>query len=130
MPILIILSWHHVYAFLHFLRWLSLIGKTTLLDAIAGYKTDGHLIGDVKVNGLPKNDKIWRSIAGYCEQTDLHNPSMTVRESLIFAARLRLRPFSLDDNKKVAFATKIMTLLELDEFADMLVGDEGKCRNL
>jgi len=51
---------------------------------------------------------------------------MTVRESLLFAARMRLRPFSLADSKKSAFATKIMNLLELDEFADMLVGDEGK----
>lgn len=105
----------------------SFIGKTTLLDAIAGYKTDGHLFGDIQVNGLPKKDEIWRSIAGYCEQVDLHNPSMTVRESLIFAARTRLRPFSMADEKKVAFATKIMRLLDLDvEFADMLVGDEGK----
>ena len=101
-------------------------GKTTLLDAIAGYKTGGHLFGDIQVNGLPKNDGIWRSIAGYCEQTDLHSPSMTVRESLIFAARTRLRPFSLADEKKVQFAMKIMDLLELDDFADMLVGDEGK----
>lgn len=100
-------------------------GKTTLLDAIAGYKTSGHLSGDIKVNGVPKNDEIWRSIAGYCEQVDLHNPSMTVRESLIFAARMRLRPFSLADDKKVHFATKILHLLELDDFADMLVGDEA-----
>ncbi|KAL7550698.1 hypothetical protein ACHAWF_013918 [Thalassiosira exigua] len=105
-------------------------GKTTLLDAIAGYKTDGHLSGDVNVNGVPKNDEIWRSIAGYCEQVDLHNPSMTVRESLIFAARMRLRPFSLADDKKVAFATKIMTLLELDEYSDMLVGDEASGEGL
>ncbi|KAL7497070.1 hypothetical protein ACHAWT_008446 [Skeletonema menzelii] len=100
-------------------------GKTTLLDAIAGYKTSGHLSGDIKVNGIAKDDGIWRSIAGYCEQVDLHNPSMTVIESLIFAARMRLRPFSLEDYKKVAFATNIMKLLELEDYADMLVGDEA-----
>ena len=102
-----------------------LSGKTTLLDAIAGYKTSGHLSGDIKVNGIAKDDGIWRSIAGYCEQVDLHNPSMTVIESLIFAARMRLRPFSLEDYKKVAFATNIMKLLELEDYADMLVGDEA-----
>lgn len=105
-------------------------GKSTLLDCIAGYKTDGHLFGDIKVNGLEKNDEIWRSIAGYCEQVDLHNPSLTVMESLIFAARMRLRPFSLADYKKVAFATNIMKLLELEEFADMLVGDEASGQGL
>lgn len=70
------------------------------------------------------------SISGYCEQSDLHNPSMTVHESLIFAARMRLRPFSLADDKKVAFANIIMNLLELDEFADMLVGDEASGEGL
>ena len=85
-------------------------------------------MGEIKVNGLPKNDEIWRSVAGYCEQVDLHNPSVTVRESLIFATRTRLRPFTLADEKKVAFATKIMELLELNDYADMLVGDEGKVR--
>ena len=106
------------------------IGKTTLLDCIAGYKTSGHLMGQIiiMVNGLSKskNDEIWRSIAGYCEQVDLHNPAMTVLESLIFAVRTRLRPFTLADEKKVAFATQLVTLLELDEYANMLVGDEGK----
>ena len=62
-------------------------GKTTLLDCISGYKTSGHLNGDIQVNGVPKNDEIWRSIAGYCEQVDLHNSAMTVRESLIFAGK-------------------------------------------
>jgi len=97
---------------------------------VAGYKTSGYLNGDIQVNGLPKNDEIWRSIAAYCEQVDLHNSAMTVRESLIFAARARLRPFSLADEKKVAFATKIMNLLELDEYADMLVGDEANGEGL
>ena len=35
-----------------------LSGKTTLLDAIAGYKTSGHLSGDIKVNGIAKDDDI------------------------------------------------------------------------
>ena len=82
------------------------------------------------MNGVPKNDSIWKSIAGYCEQVDLHNPAMSVRESLIFAARARLRPFSLPDHKKISFAMKIMNLLALDDFADMLVGDESSGEGL
>lgn len=82
------------------------------------------------MNGVPKDDSIWKSIAGYCEQVDLHNPAMSVRESLIFAARARLRPFSLPDHKKISFAMKIMNLLELDDFADMLVGDESSGEGL
>ena len=100
-------------------------GKTTLLDVLAGYKTGGHISGDVNINGQPKTDATWRTIAGYCEQVDLHNPSLTVRESVVFASRMRLRPFSLPDDDVVSFANQILKILELEEFADMLVGDEA-----
>lgn len=105
-------------------------GKSTLLDVLAGYKTGGHITGQININGKPKTDATWRSIAGYCEQVDLHNPAMTVRESLVFAARMRLRPFSIADEEKINFASKIIKLLELDEFADMLVGDEASGEGL
>jgi len=105
-------------------------GKSTLLDVIAGYKTGGHISGSINVNGVPKTDATWRSIAGYCEQVDAHNPAMTVRESLIFAARMRLRPFSIQDADKTVFAEEILSLLELQEFADMLVGDEASGEGL
>jgi len=105
-------------------------GKSTLLDVLAGYKTGGHISGDVRINGQPKTDATWTSIAGYCEQVDVHNMAMTVRESLVFAARLRLRPFSLPDEARLEFVTEILSLLDLGEFADMLVGDEAKGEGL
>ena len=43
-------------------------GKTTLLDVLAGYKTGGHITGDIRLNGHEKTDASWRAIAGYCEQ--------------------------------------------------------------
>lgn len=101
------------------------------MDVLAGYKTGGHILGDVRINGQPKSDAVWRSIAGYCEQVDLHNPAMTVLESLVFAARMRLRPFAeIADKAKLQFAQEILELLELDEFADMLVGDEASGEGL
>ena len=106
------------------------VGKSTLLDVIAGYKTGGHISGSVNVNGMPKTPETWRSIAGYCEQVDAHNPAMTVRESLVFAARMRLRPFTIQDTDKIAFAEEILLLLELHDFADMLVGDEARGEGL
>lgn len=100
-------------------------GKTTLLDVLAGYKTGGHIDGEISLNSAPKDDATWKLVAGYCEQTDLHNPAITVRESLMFAARMRLRPFSLAEDARVAHVEDILKLLELEEFADVLVGDEG-----
>jgi energy-coupling factor transporter ATP-binding protein EcfA2 len=55
---------------------------------------------------------------------------MTVRESLVFAARMRLRPYSIQDSAKIEFAGKIIKLLDLNEFADMLVGDEASGEGL
>eukprot|EP00565_Helicotheca_tamesis_P005194 CAMPEP_0185727222 /NCGR_PEP_ID=MMETSP1171-20130828/2966_1 /TAXON_ID=374046 /ORGANISM="Helicotheca tamensis, Strain CCMP826" /LENGTH=1454 /DNA_ID=CAMNT_0028395737 /DNA_START=41 /DNA_END=4405 /DNA_ORIENTATION=- len=100
-------------------------GKTALLDVLAGYKTGGHIMGDIKINGIPKTEKTWKSIAGYCEQTDLHNPAITLRESIIFSARLRLRPFDMPDEKKIAFADEIIQILELEDYAEVLVGKEA-----
>jgi len=38
---------------------------------------------------------------GYCQQMDTHEPNATVREALLFSARLR-QPTSVPDEEKVA----------------------------
>jgi len=65
-------------------------GKTTLMDVLAGRKTGGYIEGDIRIAGFPKNQKTFARISGYCEQSDIHSPQLTVRESLIFSAWLRL----------------------------------------
>lgn len=65
-------------------------GKTTLLnvlahrDAAAGAKVDG----DTLVNGVPQSREAFRRISSYVEQEDALIGSLTVRETLSFAARL------------------------------------------
>ena len=63
-------------------------GKTTLLDVIAGRKTGGTITGDILVNGVPKNDEVFRRLTGYVEQNDIHDPNTTVREGLLFSAKM------------------------------------------
>lgn len=65
-------------------------GKTTLMDVLAGRKTGGYIEGDIRINGYPKKQETFARIAGYCEQVDIHSPQVTVRESLIYSAWLRL----------------------------------------
>jgi ABC-type multidrug transport system ATPase subunit len=65
-------------------------GKTTLMDVLAGRKTGGYIEGDIRISGFPKDQKTFARISGYCEQSDIHSPQLTVRESLIFSAWLRL----------------------------------------
>ena len=65
-------------------------GKTTLMDVLAGRKTSGYIEGDIRISGFPKKQETFARISGYCEQTDIHSPQVTVKESLIYSAFLRL----------------------------------------
>jgi ABC-type multidrug transport system ATPase subunit len=65
-------------------------GKTTLLnvlahrDAAAGAKVDGAAL----VNGIGRSREAFRRISSYVEQEDALIGSLTVRETMSFAARL------------------------------------------
>lgn len=74
-------------------------GKTTLMDVLAGRKTGGYIEGDVRISGYPKNQETFARVSGYCEQTDIHSPQVTIRESLIYSAFLRL-PKEVTDHEK------------------------------
>ena len=65
-------------------------GKTTLLDVLAGRKTGGYIEGTIRIAGYPKKQDTFSRISGYCEQSDIHSPNLTVYESLQFCAWLRL----------------------------------------
>ena len=67
-------------------------GKTTLMDVLAGRKTGGHIDGSIMISGYSKRQETFARISGYCEQTDIHSPHVTVYESLLFSAWLRLLP--------------------------------------
>lgn len=65
-------------------------GKTTLLDVLSGRKTVGMIQGDIRVGGYPKDQETFCRVSGYCEQTDIHSPHITVEESIKHSAWLRL----------------------------------------
>lgn len=65
-------------------------GKTTLMDVLAGRKTGGHIEGTITISGYPKKQDTFARISGYCEQNDIHSPHVTVYESLLYSAWLRL----------------------------------------
>lgn len=71
-------------------------GKTTLMDVLAGRKTSGYIEGSINIAGYPKNQATFARVSGYCEQNDIHSPNVTVYESLLYSAWLRL---SADVNK-------------------------------
>lgn len=99
-------------------------GKTTLMDVLAGRKTGGYVEGDIRISGFPKKQETFARISGYCEQNDIHSPQVTVRESLIYSAFLRL-PKEVSKEEKLIFVDEVMELVELDNLKDAIVGLQG-----
>ncbi|XP_020677861.1 ABC transporter G family member 31 [Dendrobium catenatum] len=99
-------------------------GKTTLMDVLAGRKTGGLIEGNITISGYPKNQKTFARVSGYCEQNDVHSPCMTIVESLLFSAWLRLASH-IDQETKKLFVEEIMELVELNTLRGALVGLPG-----
>ncbi|KAI8381275.1 ABC-2 type transporter-domain-containing protein [Radiomyces spectabilis] len=96
-------------------------GKTTLLDVLARRKTLGKVEGNVYLNSEALMNDFER-ITGYCEQMDVHQSAVTVRESLRFSAYLR-QPAEVSTEEKNAYVEKIIHLLEMEDIADAQIGD-------
>ncbi|PFH48337.1 hypothetical protein AMATHDRAFT_65762 [Amanita thiersii Skay4041] len=98
-------------------------GKTTLLNVLAERVTTGVVTGHRFFNGqeLPPD---FQAQTGYCQQTDTHVPTQTVREALVFSARLR-QPESVPTAEKDAYAEKCLKMCGLERFADAMVGSLG-----
>ncbi|POM75483.1 ATP-binding cassette (ABC) Superfamily, partial [Phytophthora palmivora] len=96
-------------------------GKTTLMDVIAGRKTGGRIVGDIIVNGEPKNSANFSRITAYCEQMDIHSEAASIYEALVFSANLRLPPtFTKEERMNLVHET--LELLELSPIASAMVG--------
>ncbi|GMF66117.1 unnamed protein product [[Candida] boidinii] len=98
-------------------------GKTTLLNVLSQRVDMGIVTGDMLVNGKPTDSSFKRS-TGYVQQQDVHIAELTVRESLIFAARMR-RPLSVPDTEKIEYVDKVMDLLQMTDYADAIAGQPG-----
>jgi ABC-type multidrug transport system permease subunit/ABC-type multidrug transport system ATPase subunit len=98
-------------------------GKTTLLDVLAQRKTEGTVSGSMLIDGRPLPISFQRS-AGYCEQVDVHEPFVTVREALEFSALLR-QGRDVPRREKLDYVDTIIDLLELHDLANCLIGQPG-----
>lgn len=62
------------------------------------------------------------SCRSYVSQVDIHEPTQTVREALEFSALLR-QPASVSREEKIAYVDKVIDLLELNDIADAIIGN-------
>ncbi|KAI6689986.1 hypothetical protein NL676_026814, partial [Syzygium grande] len=99
-------------------------GKTTLMDVLAGRKTGGYVEGTITISGYLKKQETFARISGYCEQNDIHSPHVTVYESLLYSAWLRLPP-EVDEQTREMFIEEVMELVELNPLRQALVGLPG-----
>lgn len=99
-------------------------GKTTLLNILAGRVTTGSLSGQILVNGQ-RRSKEWKRLSAYVQQDDLLYSTLTVRETISYAARLRL-PRTLSSEKKRDLAARLISTLGLEDCADTRIGNAFK----
>ena len=86
-------------------------GKTTLMDVLAGRKTSGYIEGSISISGYPKNQATFARVNGYCEQNDIHSPNVTVYESLVYSAWLRLAKEVKQETRKACFFVQNVIVL-------------------
>ncbi|TXT15780.1 hypothetical protein VHUM_00283 [Vanrija humicola] len=103
-------------------------GKTTLLDVLATRVTMGVVTGEMLVDGFPRDVSFQRK-TGYVQQQDLHLQTSTVREALRFSAVLR-QPKSVPREEKYAYVEEVLKLLEMDAYANAVVGVPGEGLNV
>lgn len=65
-------------------------GKTSLLDVLVGRASDGEILGDIYLNSVTQNNSMIRSFSAYVKQDDRLLPHLTIKETLMFVAELKL----------------------------------------
>eukprot|EP01018_Ginkgo_biloba_P018830 Gb_38402 [translate_table: standard] len=94
-------------------------GKSTLLNALGG-RLKGKVSGTLLINGQ-RFRKPMKRMMGFITQDDILYPHLTVRETLIYAALLRL-PNTLTKHEKVQQAESIIAELGLTKCRDTIIG--------
>ncbi|KAI3836891.1 hypothetical protein MKW98_005224 [Papaver atlanticum] len=99
-------------------------GKSTLIDALAGRIDKRSLKGSVMLNDEALNTRLLKLLSAYVMQDDLLFPMLTVEETLMFSAELRL-PCLLSKSKKKARVEALIDQLGLQNAAKTIIGDES-----
>ncbi|KAJ1991185.1 hypothetical protein H4R33_001471 [Dimargaris cristalligena] len=98
-------------------------GKSTLLNALAGRLKTGKLKGQVLYNGAKRNPRLFKKQAAYVEQDDLLYPQLTVRETIQYAATLKLPSREFSKEAKARRVDEVIEWLRLSGQANTMIGD-------
>jgi ATP-binding cassette subfamily G (WHITE) protein 2 (PDR) len=88
----------------------------------------GVVSGQMLVDGRLRDTGFQRK-TGYVQQQDLHLATSTVREALTFSSVLR-QPKSTPYNEKIAYVDEVIKVLEMEAYADAIIGVPGEGAHL
>jgi len=99
-------------------------GKSTFLDILARKRKMGQVSGTTLVNGREVMDSEFREVVGFVDQEDTLMSTLTVYETVLYSALLRLpREMSLEAKKYRTLET--MNELGILGIKDSRIGDSG-----
>lgn len=105
-------------------------GKTTFLDILARKNKRGVVEGDFYVNGEKISDPDFRNLVGFVDQEDTMLPTLTVHETILDSALLRL-PADMSFSAKEQRVYEVEKQLGIHAIRDQLIGsEEGKGRGI
>jgi len=100
-------------------------GKSTLLDILARKGKTGRVTGDMYVNGRELDKTTFRRVVGFVDQEDTLLPTLTVYETVLYSALLRL-PREMSYEAKVYRTLETMNELGILGIRDSRIGESGK----
>lgn len=98
-------------------------GKTTLLDILAHKKKGGVVSGDIRVNGNKVTPHNFKKIVGFVDQEDYLLPTLTVFETVLNSALLRL-PRNMSFAAKERRVYEVLQELRILHIKDRVIGSD------
>lgn len=98
-------------------------GKTTLLDILAMKDKAGKASGSIKINGSEITKQNLSKIAGFVDQENFLLPTLTVYETVLNSALLRL-PRKLSFVQKQKRVYQVLEELRILDIKDRIIGDD------
>ncbi|KAJ1823779.1 hypothetical protein LPJ60_001284 [Coemansia sp. RSA 2675] len=100
-------------------------GKTTLLNVLAGRVQGGRLYGDIKFNGTTRDPHTFKRMLAFVEQDDLMFSLLSVEETLLASAQLRLPDEKYTEGDKRQRVDTVLRQLRLSHVRDTKIGGHG-----
>mmetsp|Transcript_28909 Transcript_28909/g.46793 ORF Transcript_28909/g.46793 Transcript_28909/m.46793 type:complete len:623 (+) Transcript_28909:105-1973(+) len=97
-------------------------GKTALLKVLANRISSSSTTGDILVNGSARKSSAFKKVSAYVAYDNVYYGVLTVRETLMYSARLNL-PSSVSKTEKADRVQKLLVELGLEVCANTKIGN-------